>query len=69
MWKIICGMLMMVLLTACSGSDMSGNQEAEEGNVENIQENPEDASKPPIVEVDKEIGPIYPNKLIALKKG
>ncbi len=70
MWKIICGMLMMVVfLTACSGSDMSGHQEAEEGNIENIQENPEDDSKPPIVEVDKEIGPILSEQIDSTKKG
>lgn len=70
MWKIICGMLMMVvLLTACSGSDMSGNQEAEEGNIVNIQENPEDDSEPPIVEVDKEVGPIVSEQVDSTKKG
>lgn len=70
MRKIVCGMLLMVvLLTACSGSDMSQNQEAEEGNVENIQENPEDTLKPPVAEVDKEIAPIVSEQIDSTKKG
>lgn len=70
MWRIICGMLMMVvLLTACGGSDMSGNQEAEERNIVNIQENPKDDSEPPIVEVDREVGPIVSEQVDITQKG
>lgn len=70
MWKIICGMLIMVvLLTACGGSDMSRNQKAEEGNIENIQENPEDDSGALFVEADKEVGPIVSEQLNSTKKG
>lgn len=70
MWKIVCGMLMMaVLLTACGSSEPSGNQEAEKENVENIQENPKDDAEPPIVEVDKEIGPIVFEQIDSTKKG
>ncbi|MCM1246353.1 MAG: DUF5050 domain-containing protein [Roseburia sp.] len=70
MWKIICGMLMMaVLLTACGGSGMSGNQEAEERDIVNIQENPEDDPEPPTVEVDKEVGPIVSEQIDTTKKG
>lgn len=70
MWKVICGMLMMVVfLTACGGSGMSGDQDVEERNTVNIQENPEDDSEPPIVEVDKEIGPIISEQVDSTQKG
>lgn len=68
--KVMCGILVMVVfLTACSGSDMSENQEAEEENIENIQESPKDGSKYPTIDVDKEVEPIVSEQVDSTRKG